>query len=316
MSTASFCPNCYHPNPGEYCPQCGQKQNERRMTLRKLLAEFLDEQFGVNNRLPRTLKLLLLRPGFLTNEYFDGRIQQYIAPLRLYLLTSVAFFALFLLSGSSPAAIERDIENAQREVARDTALQRQLREREQGRGRFIGIRIPYENTDNWVRDAEVNFVFPPLTRAAQRNLKELSPLGEREATRRIMRTAVAQMPKVFFVFLPIYAFLLYLFFHRRRKYYVEHFVFSLHLHAFAFLALLPLLVFDFPVLPEVFSQVGDFISAPLLLFVFVYIFIALKRVYGQGWPMTAAKYFVLWILYMLFFSVGVLVAAVLALTMV
>ena len=60
MSTATFCPNCYHPDPGEYCPQCGQYQAERRTTVRKLIAEFLDEQFGVNRRLPRTLKLLFL----------------------------------------------------------------------------------------------------------------------------------------------------------------------------------------------------------------------------------------------------------------
>ncbi|HET9441131.1 MAG TPA: DUF3667 domain-containing protein [Longimicrobiales bacterium] len=315
MSTAAFCPNCYHPDPGDYCPQCGQKQAERRVSLRLLFAEFLDEQFGVNNRLPRTLKLLLLRPGHLTNEYFGGRIAQYIPPLRLYLLTSVVFFALFLVAESSSVNIYREADAAEERIAADTALQRKVRTRTET-GHFVGIRVPYADTDNWVRDAEVNFLIPSLTRAAQRNLQELSTLGQHEATRRIIRTVLAQMPKVFFIFLPIYAFLLFLFFHRQRRYYVEHFVMALHLHSFAFLTLLPLPIFDMPVFPKASAAIGDFISAPLLLWVFTYVFIALKRVYAQGWVPTAAKYSLLWILYMIFFICGVLVAAVLALTVV
>jgi hypothetical protein len=311
MFNASFCPNCYQPNPGEYCPQCGQRQAERRITLRKLFTEFLDEQFGVNNRLPRTLKLLLFRPGFLTNEYFGGRIQQHIPPLRLYLLTSVAFFAIFLLTESSPVTIQRDAEAGRARIAADTALQRRAAAPRQGT--FVGIRIPYENTDNWVRDAEVNFIFPPLTRIARTNLKRLAPLGEVEATRRIVRTTLSQMPTVFFILLPIYAGLLFLFFRKQRRFYVEHFIFALHLHAFAFLALLPTTLLRLPFFPRVFDRAADILTAPILLAVFLYIYIALKRVYGQGWLKTAAKYAVLWMLYMAVFSSAVLVAAVLAL---
>lgn len=317
MVTVSFCPNCYHPAPGEFCPQCGQEQKERRTTVRALVGEFVDEQFGVNNRLPRTLRLLLFRPGYLTNDYFDGRIRQYIPPLRLYLLTSLVFFGLFLLAQSSPVTIKREAEQAREEIARDRATPPPTAAAGEER-RFIGVRIgvrnPGEETDNWVRDAEVNLVYPPLTRAAQRNLEKLAPLGQEEATRRIIRTALAEMPKVFFVLLPIYAFLLFVFFHKQRRYYVEHFVFALHLHAFAFLAMLPLPVLDMPVLPRASSAIGDVLSIPILLFVFGYIFVALKRVYRQGWLITGAKYVVLWALYMCVFSAGVLVAAVLALT--
>jgi hypothetical protein len=313
MPAPSFCPNCYHPEPGEFCPQCGQKQAERRVSVRNLIAEFLEAQFGVNNRLPRSIKSLLLKPGFLTNEYFSGRIQQYVAPLRLYLIASLTFFAVFLIVESSPRTISREASEARQQVATDTAFQRELRERPQ-KGTFIGIRMPVADSDNWVRDAEVNFVIPQLTRSAQRNLERLAPLGEAEATRRIMRTVIAQMPKVFFVLLPVYAFLLYAFFFRQRRFYVEHFVLALHLHAFAFLALLPLPIFDLPIFPGIVAGVGDVMTPFFLLWVFIYIYIALKRVYGQGWRITAAKYAVLWVLYMTFFITGVLVAGVLALT--
>ena len=313
MSTPSFCPNCYHPNPGEYCPQCGQKQAERRMSVRQLLLEFFDEQFGVNNRLPRTLRLLLFRPGFLTNEYFDGRVQQYIAPVRLYLLTSLVFFALFLMGETNNVSVTREREEFQEQLQRDTALQRRIRTGTTPRGPMIGIRLDPTDTANWLENPDVNLGWEPLNRAADRRLKEFAVYGEEEGTRRLVRSVIAQMPKVFFILLPVYAFLLWLFFRRQRKFYVEHFIMGLHLHAFGFLALLPTAVLDFPLLPDSASRVGEFISPFILLWIFVYIFIALKRVYKQGWIMTAAKYFFLWFLYVFFFAFGIVISGVFAL---
>ena len=66
--------------------------------------------------------------------------------------------------------------------------------------------------------------------------------------------------------------------------------------------MLPLPILDMPVLPKASAAIGDFLSIPLLVFVFGYIFLALRRVYGQGWLMTGAKYFVLWTLYMCVFA--------------
>jgi hypothetical protein len=42
--------------------------------------------------------LLLTRPGFLTREYFAGRRARYISPIRLYLIFSVAYFAVAAVS--------------------------------------------------------------------------------------------------------------------------------------------------------------------------------------------------------------------------
>ncbi len=309
MSNVSLCPNCHHPEPGAYCAQCGQKQADPRLPLRRMFAEFIDEEFGVNRRLPRTLKLLLFSPGTLTNEYFSGRIQQYIPPLRLYLLSSLVFFGVFLSSQNS--AISIGVESGAVESAlADTTVQRTVARKSSGK--FIGVRVP-DQTDNWVRDAEVNFIIPSLTEAAQQNLRALSALGQEEATRRIARTAIAQIPTVFFVLLPVYALLLFLFFRRQRRFYVEHFIFALHLHAFVFLALLPTAILDLPFLPGAAATIGNIISAPLLLGVLAYVGIALKRVYNQGWLAIAGKYWVLFGVYMVFFLAGLAVASALAL---
>ena len=309
----SFCPNCYHPNPGEYCPQCGQKQAERRTSVRELFKEFLDDQFGVNRRLPKTLRLLFFKPGFLTTEYFEGRVQQYIQPLRLYLLTSLVFFALFLMAEGN-VSMEAERAEFQRELESDTVLQRRIRASAQ-RGPMIGIRVDPTDSSNWLENPDVKlFGWDWFNRAANRRLREFAVYGEEEGTRRFVRQVITEMPKVFFMLLPVYAFLLWLFFRRQRRYYVEHFVMGLHLHAFAFLAMLPLPLFDFGFLPKWVTAVGEFVSPFILLWIFIYIYFALRRVYGQSWLMTGMKYFVLWMLYFLFFSVGVVLSGVLALT--
>jgi hypothetical protein len=81
-----------------------------------------------------------------------------------------------------------------------------------------------------------------------------------------------------------------------KRYYVEHFVFALHLHAFAFTCYLVMIAVRWPPLITVRWR-----------WMFVYLFAAMKRVYRQGWFVTAMKYGVLGITY----SVVVTIAAML-----
>jgi hypothetical protein len=314
MSTPPFCPNCYRPEPGDYCPQCGQKQAERRTSVKQLIKEFLDDQFGVNRRLPKTLKLLLFKPGYLTSEYFDGRVQQYIPPIRLYLLTSLIFFALFLTTDSANVSVQRERSEFQQELQSDTSLQRRVRTG-RGRGPMIGVQLDPADTANWLEQPDVNLLgIERFNRAAEQRIKEFAVYGEEEGTRRFIRSIIAEMPKVFFMLLPLYAFLLWIFFRKQRKYYVEHFIMGLHLHAFGFLALMILPLLDIPFLPAWGKTISDFISPFVLLWVVVYIFFALRRVYRQSRLVTGVKYFFLLILYAAFFGVGVVLSGVLALT--
>jgi hypothetical protein len=313
--SGSPCPNCNHPNPGEYCPQCGQKQTVRRTSVRQLLADFLDEQFGVNRRLPKTIKLLLFKPGYLTNEYFEDRVQQYIPPLRLYLLTSLAFFAVFLTTRSANVSIERARKDMQAEIRADTALQRRIKTSRNRGPLVIGIQIDPTDTTNWLEHPDANLLgIERFNRIANQRIKQFAVYGEEEGTRRFVRSIVSEMPKVFFILLPLYAFLLWVFFRKQRKYYVEHFIMGLHLHAFGFLALMLLPLLDMPFLPRWGKGVADVLSPFIMLWVLFYIFFALRRVYGQGWLITGLKYFFLLILYSVFFGVGVVLSGVLALT--
>ena len=67
-------------------------KNIESFTFSKLVKDFFDNIFSLDSRLFQTLKFLIIRPGFLTNEYWSGKRITYLPPFRLYLLTSILFF--------------------------------------------------------------------------------------------------------------------------------------------------------------------------------------------------------------------------------
>ncbi|MEZ4648546.1 MAG: DUF3667 domain-containing protein [Candidatus Eisenbacteria bacterium] len=92
----------------------------------------------------------------------------------------------------------------------------------------------------------------------------------------------ALTPKMLFVLFPAFALVLQLIYLRRKRYYVEHLVFSLHCHAFLFLVLLLAALTQHPkVILATFPIVAG------------YVYLAMKRFYGQGWFKTALKFLIL-----------------------
>jgi len=72
----------------QYCPNCGQKNTDGKITFTELWAEFQDAIFNIESRTWRTLKAIFV-PGKLTLEYFAGKHRRYVHPVRLLIITSV-----------------------------------------------------------------------------------------------------------------------------------------------------------------------------------------------------------------------------------
>src|SRR6266496_2851032 len=100
IQTAEECRNCGATVEHDFCPHCGQEKRHRPLSLWLLFREFLEDTFSADSRLHRSIVPLMIRPGFLTNEYIAGRNARYISPFRIYLFSSVAFF--FLLAYVAP----------------------------------------------------------------------------------------------------------------------------------------------------------------------------------------------------------------------
>ena len=90
--TLTHCANCGRELDGPYCGACGQKATLLNPTFHDLLHDLIHELLHVDGKIFQSVRLLLTRPGFLTQEYFEGRRARYVSPIRLYLIFSVLFF--------------------------------------------------------------------------------------------------------------------------------------------------------------------------------------------------------------------------------
>ncbi|KRF02220.1 hypothetical protein ASG87_10625 [Frateuria sp. Soil773] len=82
---------------GEFCHHCGQSIHSVLKPMHHMVEDTLDMVLHVDGRIVHTLPPLLLKPGFLTLEYFSGRRQRYVAPFRLmFVLCLLSFFLLHL----------------------------------------------------------------------------------------------------------------------------------------------------------------------------------------------------------------------------
>lgn len=78
-----------------YCSGCGEKRRDRTDWQLSSIASaaFAEITSLEHSKLWQTLRLLLFKPGQLTREYWHGRRQRFLGPVKLYLV----FFALSLI---------------------------------------------------------------------------------------------------------------------------------------------------------------------------------------------------------------------------
>ena len=84
------CCTCGQEFQGSYCPCCGQSARIGRYSFKNALLLFLDV-WGMGNRgMFRTLRDLILRPGYMIRDYISGMQMAYFPPFKLlFLLTAL-----------------------------------------------------------------------------------------------------------------------------------------------------------------------------------------------------------------------------------
>ncbi len=213
------CANCGAELMGPYCAQCGQQDRRRVGPLRLLLAEAADELLSLDTRLVRTLKGLFIRPGFLTNAYTSGRRAAFVPPLRLFLLSGFVFLLVLGLG--------RQITDPQGEPMV---------------GAFVNVDLNQASIDSLQVRVDAMEAEDALTSSLRAQFLR-SLIRASEDPDAVNRAFVERLSLVAVLLLPVVALLLKMVF--RRRYYVEHLVFALHLHAFAFLTLSAALLLGF-----------------------------------------------------------------------
>ena len=99
-NTRWTCPNCNAMVSTPFCPTCGEQVlHMRELTLRPLVGQVFQSFTNIDGRLLRSFRYLVSRPGALTVAYVRGQRKPYMAPVALFLLVNVLFFATESLTG-------------------------------------------------------------------------------------------------------------------------------------------------------------------------------------------------------------------------
>ena len=116
-----------------------------------------------------------------------------------------------------------------------------------------------------------------------------------------LQQAIGNLPIAMFFLLPVFAMILAVCYLRRKRFFVEHLVFGMHIHTFVFLmAAAALLV------PG--EATGNWVKLFFVVVSPLYVLIAMRRFYGEGWGRTLVKGFVVWNLYSVVLVPGLLLA--------
>ena len=96
-----MCPACHTTATTLYCPACGEKSLQPKdLTFMGLMGQVFQGLSSVDSRLLRSLRVLITRPGVITQAYVRGPRKPYIGPFQLFLIVNVAFFAVQSFVGS------------------------------------------------------------------------------------------------------------------------------------------------------------------------------------------------------------------------
>lgn len=314
------CLNCNTYLKGQYCGHCGQRSRGRMISIWELLRDAFGDLFELDSRLWRTLVPLLIRPGQLTRDYLEGRRARYMPPFRTYLVLSVVFFVVaffkpndeikFLLDLDPTAEMEQS-SNTQEPA--ETAIVDEItaeiaKEDEDDDSDFFG---DCENASISDEDDMPEWIKKKFTGDF---IKKVCEKNKKRGIENFTEAIFDNIPVALIVLLPFMALMLKILYPLSRRYFVEHLLFFVHFHAFFFLMLT--LQFLFASLlgnAVAHNSALDGIKTLTLVvasfYIPVYLYKAMRRVYGQGHLVTIFKYLMLLVAY--FTGAGLSMLAVL-----
>jgi hypothetical protein len=323
------CLNCRHVVEQRFCPNCGQENTESRKTFHHLFIHFFEDLTHYENAFWRTIKNLLFKPSSLTKEYLSGKRLSYLAPVRLYIFISfITFFLITVIPNSEDHLIKAKQTTTTPVIDKNGNKKDSIISTTTGLSKIIAKQEAEENerdTANYnFKDNDSSWIFSSRFKSVAQldSVQKLGPASKRmsalkywferkallvtknntntEIIEKFKESFVHNFSKVLFIYMPIFAFFLWLFHGKKRWFYFDHGIFTLHY--FSFLLLMVLLLFLVDLLLTSFgeSSVITVINTGLhivgFVWMFYYFFPAHHRFYGESRMISFIKSIALFVI--------------------
>ena len=287
ISKKPVCPNCeYHfTEVDNWCPNCGQANRTHKRPVQYFVREFFEELVSLDVRFFGTFRDLIIKPGLLTKNYNADLRVRYTSPLRFYVIASVLFFVtVSWMTNSSIKKADSQLQNAYSEndsllTDMNLTFGPNFDLQPEDLQALADLEDPsLETVDSLLtsRGIETDWVSNRFT------LGIIPLLNGEFSLQQYYQRLVRNFSYSLFFFMPVFAMILKLLYIRRHQFYTEHLIFSIHFHTFAFLTIFFFLWIDY--FQDAFNIA--WLSA---LIIPIYLLVATKVVYQQGWIRSMIK---------------------------
>jgi hypothetical protein len=106
-----------------------------------------------------------------------------------------------------------------------------------------------------------------------------------------IRTLINNLPYMMLCCIPLFAFVLKILYIRRKLFYIDHLIYALHIHTFAYIGIILIVLATLGLDRLIPGPIAGWMIALLWIVFLVQIFLSIRRVYRQGWFFTVFKFF-------------------------
>lgn len=311
------CQNCGEALTGDFCGKCGQRHKESRRAFILLLQETLYTVFELDGRAYKTLWYLFTKPAFLSTEYTKGRRASYTPPLRLFLVISIGFFLLVALStsfqsirntviGVDPSGtVTADFNLSFGDGNVEILTAEDLAELDEEDIEDI------EELINFVSEIELSFLSAPANQNLQGFLASQVEANFQDVVddpTSFFMGSLEYITLFMLLMMPLLALIQQILYITRKRFYVEHFILTLHNHAFLVFSIFLLSVAEIIEELEItlLSSGFSWISTAVVFWIVIYLYLSLKRFFGEGYFVTTLKFVTVSLIYSVCVGVGIM----------
>ena len=348
----NHCLNCGHPLKisDRYCSRCGQLNSTKKLSFDDFVNEFLAGFFSYDSGIRKSLNDLIFHPGRATIRYIEGKRTQYANPFRFYLSISIIFFVLWSLFNSyngglsfndgmpgtgqqlSPQEITELQKGLQKAPASpgpeaiDSIIKKQqdlssktykdyyfTQKQLDTMPWYRGIKNQFDLYQHFIKETKIISPSKALdslqhdkstyNRWVYKKSYDLNTIQENPSI--FLGYFVNKLPIIIFFYLPVFAMVLWLVYIRRPYNYMEHLIFTFHVQSVFFVFLGIALFLDL--------LLGtDFITGISLFIFLIYLYLALRNFYKQGWFKSLVKFLILNVLFLILAFVAAIISFIIS----
>lgn len=339
LLNGTHCPNCgtEQYDGSSHCHKCGQKHLDIRKSAWNFFKDFLDTNFNFDSKVFKTGLYLIIRPGYLTKAFIEGKRTAFLPPIRLYIFFSVFFFAG--LVGSIPSANTKmnEIEQKVHQTLHTEKLYKELEKQNIEPNTKVKIDTVFSKDLKYIekqRKDKFNIRFgkksdinSSISLLDIYTLKEKEIIKKNNITNPVQKVILEQSIKIFkdpdsfirdfvgsklwwatLLMIPFMALMLKILYVRRKRYYSEHLIYGFHFFSITLLLGIPV----FYIKDE--NAQGIYFGIYFLVTI-IYQVISQRVVYEQGWIKTTIKAFLLQFLTFIGFVFFMIAAAIIGVLM-